>query len=123
MNAVEKPTVDRKTVLTKALLNAAEQLKINQTDLAEVIGVHRTVISKWKKNPELDPESKSGELALLFIRLYRALFALNGGDLEWMRHFLKSPNKVTGGVPGEQIKNVQGLVRVVQVVDALRGKV
>lgn len=122
MTAVlEKPTVDRKVVLTKALLNAAEQLKINQSDLAEIIGVHRTAISKWKKNPDLDPQSKSGELALLFIRLYRALFALNGGDLEWMRHFLKSPNTMTGGVPGEQIKNVQGLVRVLQYVDAIRG--
>ena len=120
---LKQPVVDRKVVLTKALLNAAEQLKLNQTELAAIIGVHRTAISKFKKNHDLDPESKSGELALLFIRLYRALYAINGGDLDWMRLFLNSPNRVTGAVPLEQIKNIQGLVQVLQYVDAIRGKV
>lgn len=124
MNAIlKKPLVDRKAVLTKAVLNAANELNINQNDLAAIIGVHRTAISKFKKNPDLDPESKSGELALLFIRLHGALLTLNGGDLEFIHHFLNSPNRVTGGVPVEQIKNVQGLVRVVQFLDALRGKI
>lgn len=124
MTAVLKqPPVNKNAVLTKAVLNAAEHLKISQTDLAEIIGVHRTAISKLKKTPDLDPTSKSGELALLFIRMYRALFAINGGDFVWMQHFINSPNLVTGGVPLEQMKTVEGLVRVVQYVDAIRGKV
>ncbi|QIC71727.1 MULTISPECIES: MbcA/ParS/Xre antitoxin family protein [Acinetobacter] len=120
-DVVERPKVDRKAVLSKALLNAADQLKINQADLAEVIGVHRTAISKLKKKPDLDPDSKAGELAVLFIRLYRGVYALNGGNQDWMLRFLNSPNKATGGVPAQQIKTVQGLVHVVQYLDAMPG--
>ena len=35
---------------------------------------------------------------------------------------MRTPNKVTGGVPAEQIKSVEGLVTVLQFVDAIRGK-
>ncbi|TVQ68528.1 MAG: DUF2384 domain-containing protein, partial [Chromatiaceae bacterium] len=57
------------------------------------------------------------------IRLARALFALTGGDEDWVRHFVRSPNKVTGGIPAEQIETIQGLMSVLQFVDAIRGKV
>ena len=88
-----------------------------------MLGVHRTAISRLKQNPSLDPASKQGELALLLVRMARALFALTGGDQVWIRHFMRSPNKVTGGVPAEQIASIQGLVSVVQFVDAMRGKI
>jgi hypothetical protein len=110
-------------VLAKASLNAAEQLGLNQTELAAVLGVHRTAVSRLKQQPAIDPESKQGELALLFVRMARALFALTGGDIEWMRHFMRTPNTVTGGVPAQQIASIQGLMTVLQFVDAVRGKV
>lgn len=107
-------------VLAKAVLKASEQLGLKQAELAAVLGVHRTAISRLK---ELDPRSKQGELALLLVRMARALFALTGGDKEWMHHFMRSPNQVTGGVPVQQIESIQGLMTVVQFVDAIRGKV
>ncbi|MBK9468295.1 MAG: DUF2384 domain-containing protein, partial [Gammaproteobacteria bacterium] len=57
------------------------------------------------------------------VRLARALFALTGGDQDWIRHFMRTPNKVTGGIPARQIESIQGLVTVLQFVDAIRGKV
>jgi hypothetical protein len=69
------------------------------------------------------PDSKQGELALLLIRAARALFALTGGDEDWIRHFMRSPNHLTGGIPAEQVQTVQGLVRVLTCLDALRGKI
>lgn len=116
-----KPTAD--LVLAKALLNAAQQLGLNQAELAQVLGVHRTAVSRLKQQLSLDPSSKQGELALLLIRLARALFAVTGGDPVWMRHFMQSPNQITGQIPAQQIHSIQGLVTVVQFLDAIRGKV
>lgn len=111
------------SVLTKAFLNAGSQLGLNQADLADVLGVDRTAISRLKSSKHLDPRSKQGELALLLIRFARALHVLTGGDKDWMQHFMCSPNLVTGGIPREQIKTIGGLMAVVNFVDAMRGKV
>ena len=119
--AQSKPTSDH--VLAKAVLRAAEQLGLSQSALAEVLGVHRTTITQLKKNLKLDPTSKQGELALLLIRLARALFALTGGDQVWIQHFMRTPNRATGGVPAEQVTRLEGLLAVLRFVDGMRGKV
>ena len=123
MPAVQQLKAKPDAVLAKAALNAAAELGLKQADLAAVLGLHRTAVSRLKRNPALDPESKQGELALMLVRLARALFALTGGDEAWIRHFMQTANKITGGVPAEQIKSVEGLVTVLQFVDAIRGKV
>lgn len=123
MTALVQPTVMPDAVLAKAVLRASEQLGLKQAELAAVLGVHRTAISRLKQNPSLDPESKQGELALLLLRMARALFALTGGDQDWIQHFMRSPNKITGGIPVKQIESIQGLICVLQFVDAIRGKV
>lgn len=120
-NTVPVPAPD--AVLAKAVLRAAEQLGLRQAGLADVLGMHRTAISRMKTAQSLDPASKQGELALLLVRLARALYALTGGDVEWIRHFMHAPNRVTGGVPAEQIATIQGLVTVLRFVDAMRGKI
>lgn len=123
MSALPQNTPTQEAVLAKAVLNAADQLGLKQAELAAVLGVHRTAISRLKQSPSLDPASKQGELALLVIRIARALFALTGGDPAWIRHFMHSPNKITGGIPAQQMQSIQGLIQVVQFVDAIRGKV
>jgi len=123
MSVLEQTLPTPESVLAKAVLNAAEQLGLKQAELAATLGVHRTAISRLKQNQSLDPKSKQGEIALLVIRIARALFALTGGDKEWIKHFMKTHNKITGDVPAEQIKSIQGLMTVVQFVDAIRGKV
>lgn len=115
-----KPLPD--AVLAKAVLRAADQLGLRQADLAAVLGVHRTAISRLKQNPSLDPASKQGELAVLLLRLARALYTLAGGDPDWIRHFMHTPNRVTGGIPARQIESIQGLMTVLQFTDAIRGK-
>lgn len=123
MVALEKLQPSPHAVLAKAVLAAADQLGLKQAQLARVLGLHRTAISRLKSSPSLDPASKAGELALLLIRTARALFALTGGDIEWIRHFMHSHNTITDGTPAQQIESIQGLVTVLQCVDALRGKV
>ena len=115
-NLVREP--DARRVLALALVNAGKELGLTQADVGAVIGRDRTALSRG----QLDPASKSGELALLLIRAYRALFALVGGDRVAMRHWMRAENLHTGGVPFEQIRSVQGLSRVVEYLDAIRGR-
>lgn len=123
MSAQPEQRPDQAAVLCKALFNVAGQLTLKQEELGKVVGINRTSISKLKQKGVLDPKSKQGELALLLIRAARALYALSGGDQAWIKHFMRSNNKLTGGVPAEQIQSVQGLMRVVTYLDAIRGKV
>lgn len=123
MSALMQQKPEPGQVLAKALINAAEQIGLKQEELAAVIGLHRTGITRLKKSMNLDPSSKTGELALLLIRAARALYALSGGDQDSMKHFMRSRNRITHGIPAEQIQNIQGLTRVVQFLDGIRGKV
>ena len=114
---------DPAAVLCKALFNVSDQLTLKQEELGNVVGINRTSISRLKHKGTLDPNSKQGELARLLIRAARALFALTGGDQDWIKHFMRSNNKLTGGIPAEQIQTIQGLMRVVTYLDAMRGKI
>ncbi|NMG33980.1 DUF2384 domain-containing protein [Azoarcus sp. TTM-91] len=109
---------DPAEVLGRALMNAGKELGLTQAALGAVVGKDRSAISRGG----IDPASKPGELALLLIRAYRALFVLVGGEPGQMRHWMQTHNLHTGGVPAEQVASVQGLLRVVEYLDAMRGK-
>lgn len=123
MSAQLKATPDKAAVLGKALLNSANQLGLKPTELGAALGLHRSGISRLKSNPSLDPASKQGEIAMMIIRITRALHALTGGDSAWMQHFMHTPNKETGGIPAEQIATLTGLTTVLRFTDAIRAKV
>lgn len=118
MSVALAPRPDPSAVLAEAFLNAGRTLGMTQAELGQVVGRDRSALSRGR----LDPASKSGELALLFIRIHRALFALMGGDAALMRHWMSTDNRHTGGVPHEQIGTIQGLVQVLEYLDAMRGK-
>ena len=122
MTALLQPVSTPDEVLAKAVLNAADQLGLKQAELAAVLGIHRTAVSRLKQALSLDPKSKQGELALLLIRIARAVYALTGGDAAWIKHFMHSPNQLTGGIPAQQVQTVHGLMQALHFVDAIRGK-
>lgn len=113
---------DSSTVLVKALLAAASRLGLRQRDVAAVIGTSEASMSRLQRGRGIDPASKEGELALLFLRMYRSLDALVGGDDAQGRAWLEAPNAHLGGVPADRIASVEGLVDVVQYLDAIRGR-
>lgn len=112
---------DRGTVLTKAVFRASERLGLAQKDLAQVLGVSPATVSRFSRRP-LDPDSKEGELALLFLRAYRSLDTLVGGDAAKGQGWLHAPNVHLGGVPAGLLVTISGLVHVVEYLDAMRGK-
>jgi hypothetical protein len=116
------PSLDPAEVLAKAVRSAALRLGLRSRQLAQVIGSSEASISRLSRQRGLHPESKEGELALLFLRVYRSLDALVGGDDAKAREWIGAVNAHLGGVPIERMTTVEGLVDVVQYLDAMRGR-
>ena len=108
-------------VLTKATCRAAALLHVSNAALADVLGVSASTVSRLGEGRPIDPESPPGESALLFLRIFRGLDALLG-DAESCRRWLEAENTHLGGVPAELIRKVEGLVHVIEYLDAIRGK-
>jgi antitoxin Xre/MbcA/ParS-like protein len=109
---------DPSDVLGRSAYAAGEYLGLNKAQVGYVVGRDRSSIDR----SGIAPDSKSGQLALIMVRVYRSLYALMGGDKDNMQHFMSTPNQGTGGVPAEQIQDVEGLVRVCHYLDAVRGR-
>jgi len=109
-------------VLTRAVISAANRLGVRSRQLAQVLGTSEASVSRFKGGRVIDPDSKQGELALLFLRLFRSLDALMGGDEAKARAWFGAENTHVGGVPAERIRRVEGLVDVIQYLDAMRGR-
>ena len=113
------PATDPGRVLTRAALRAAEILDVPQRTLAEIIGVSASTISRAARAP-LDPGSKPGQLAALWVRVFRSLDAIVGNDAAKVATWMSSYNQALNGVPRELIESPQGLVMTLQYVDAMR---
>jgi hypothetical protein len=122
--AIQASAVSQAAVVTKATLNAASKLRITNKLLANIIGVSEATVSRmYSGRYLLQPEQKSFELAVLFVRLYRSLDAIVGGDDAVASTWLKSRNTVLDGEPIAFIQTVPGLMNVIQYLDARRAVV
>ena len=112
-------------VLTKALIRAADRLDVSQKVLASVIGVSEAVVSRMRSGTfVLDRNAgKAFELAALFVRLYRSLDAIVGGDETVAKAWMRNPNTVLRQPPIDIIQKVQGLLEVLHYLDARRAPV
>ena len=117
--AVITTSADPEQTLSKAYLAAGKKLGLTQSELGDVIGRNRSALYRGG----ISPQSKQGELALLLIRIYRSLFVLVGDDRENLKHWMKTENNHTGGIPLEQVKTIPGIMLVLEYLDAMRGKV
>jgi transcriptional regulator with XRE-family HTH domain len=117
-------TAAKGRTLSKATLRAAESLGLTQSELAPILGVSTSTVSRLASGAlVLAQEQKTWELAALFVRLYRSLDALVGSNQGQARAWLDSANAGLGGVPRNLIARTEGLVRVVQYLDAARGRI
>ena len=67
----------------------------------------------------IDPDSEQGKRALSLIRISIALEMLNGGNVEMIHHFMRNKNFLTRGVPVEQVQHPEGLVQILEFVEAI----
>ncbi len=108
-------------VLTKAALRAAEQLGMTNKSFANVIGVSEATVSRMRSgNYTLQRGQKPFELAILFVRFYRSLDAIVGGD-QWVASaWLKNRNAALDSEPLTLIQTVPGLMNAIHYLDARR---
>jgi len=115
---------DKAAVLTKAVLRAATQLGLTNKLLATVIGLSEATVSRMRAGEYvLQPGHKPFELAVLFVRLYRSLDAIVGGDDRVAGAWLKNRNSLLDAEPLALIQTVAGLMNVIQYLDARRAVV
>lgn len=125
--------------VSKAIGRAADWLGISNAELAAVIGKSSPTITRLKRGQyTLNPQTKTYELAIQFLRVYRSLFAFAGGDQNWAQDWLRQPNiglaglapedyarssedlTSMGRVPISEMKDIEGLLNVADYLDARR---
>ena len=110
-------------VLGKALARGSALLGLSQREVAVAIGTSDATVSRvFAGRRGIDPMTKEGELAALLLRVYRSLDALVGGDDRAARAWLRAPNTHLGAAPATLLASVEGLVRVAEYLDAMRGR-
>ncbi|MEP9354210.1 antitoxin Xre/MbcA/ParS toxin-binding domain-containing protein [Xanthobacter sp. KR7-65] len=108
-------------VVTKAVLRAAERLAVSAATLAAIIGLSPASLTRMKKGEfTLEAGTKPFELAILFVRLFRSLDAIAGGDERIARAWLTNPNTALDATPLDKIRTIPGLMDVIAYLDARR---
>jgi uncharacterized protein (DUF2384 family) len=111
-------------VVTKAATRAADRLGLKNNVLCKIIGLSEPTISRMRKGRYvIDPNHKSFELALLFVRLYRSLDAVVGGDDTVAADWLTNNNTALSGKPIDLIQSISGLISVITYLDSRRAVV
>ena len=117
-------TPTQSAAVTKAVLRAAARLGASNRTLARILGVSEASVSRMGSGAyALSADDKAFELALLFVRLFRSLDSITGGDEAVARAWLRNENLVLGGTPIALIETVPGLVNVLGYLDARRALV
>jgi len=111
-------------IVSKAAIRAAERLGVSQRDLGTIIGVSESTVSRIKTGDfPLDRDPKAFELSLLFVRLYRSLDAIVGGDTQAAASWLRSFNTALDTRPIDAIQSITGLVNVIGYLDSRRAPI
>lgn len=111
-------------VVTKATVVAADRLGLSTRTLAGIVGVSEESVSRMKRLDHLlEKGTKPFELALLLLRLFRALDAITGGNERVARAWLKNHNTALAAIPADKILTVSGLTDVLAYLDTRRALV
>lgn len=112
---------DKSAVASRAMLRAADLLGLSARELAGIVGVSEATLSRLKHDPHSARlPGKAYELALLFIRLFRSLDAITGGDERSSKAWMRAGNSVLGDTPLRRIRTIEGLTHVLAYLDARR---
>lgn len=115
-------SISDSVIVAKAMVRAADRLEVQNRLLARIIGLSEATISRLRKGDYV-LDGKALELAIMFIRLYRSLDAVVGGDDAVAKAWLKNRNSALKDTPLALIQTVSGLTDVLHYLDARRAVV
>jgi hypothetical protein len=124
--AVKRPAqhTDSAAVLTKAVVKAAARLDVTAKALSAILGLSEASVSRMKQGEfVLEAGTKPFELGVMFVRFFRSLDAIVGGDETVARSWLKNRNLVLDGRPLDRISTIAGLTDAIAYLDARRALV
>ncbi|MDQ2632182.1 MAG: MbcA/ParS/Xre antitoxin family protein [Pseudomonadota bacterium] len=111
-------------VLTEAVIRAADQLGVSARSLSAILGVSEATVSRMRRRDFLlERGTKPFELGVLFVRLFRSLDAIVGGDETVARAWIKNPNLALEARPLDKILTIAGLIDVIAYLDSRRALV
>ena len=112
---------DPASVLSKAAVRAADRLGLTRAEFARILGVSPATASRlYSGGYRLDARRKEWEFALLLVRAFRSLDSIVGEE-QSARQWLAGENRALNARPIDLLRDTEGLVRVVQYLDASRG--
>jgi len=109
-------------VLGKAVFRASQALGLSGAELSTVIGVSPSSVSRLNDG-QYTLSGKPFELAACLVRVFRSLDAIVHGDSTSMTAWMASQNTHLHAVPKDEVKSAQGLVRVMNYLDATRAPI
>ena len=115
-----RPREDQ-ALVTVAVTRAADAMGVKAAALARVLGVSAPSVSRMPEAYQLKQGRKEWELALMFLRVFRSLDAMLGGNRAQMAAWLTAENDHLQGRPLELIQSIEGIGRVAGYLDAMRG--
>ena len=116
------PLPSDSVIVAKAMVRAADRLEVQNRLLARIIGLSEATISRLRKGDYM-LDGKAFELAIMFIRVYRSLDAVVGGDDAVAKAWLRNRNSALKDSPLALIQTVAGLTDVLHYLDARRAVV
>jgi len=124
MKPMEQPAAVPEKVLSTAVLKAAAILDINQSMLAKILGISPPTVSRLFSGEYTLRAARRNEwdLAILFVRVFRSLDALVGHG-ESARQWLQGHNKALNAKPIDLMVKIDGIVNVLNYLDAYRGRI
>lgn len=118
---IAQSSVHRAAILTKAFIRAGDKLDLNNSILSRIVGVSGPTVTRMRQGAyTLEDGAKPFELAAIFVRMYRSLDAIVGGDDAVAAKWLRASNIVLQDKPINMIQKVVGLNNVLQYLDTRR---
>jgi len=109
-------------VLSKSVFRASQALGLSGAELATVIGVSPSSVSRLNDG-QYTLSGKPFELAACLVRVFRSLDAIVHGDGTSMKAWMVNQNTHLNSTPKDEVKSAQGLVRVMNYLDAARAPI
>ncbi|WP_299753346.1 antitoxin Xre-like helix-turn-helix domain-containing protein [uncultured Boseongicola sp.] len=109
-------------VLGKSVFRASQALGLSGAELATVIGVSPSSVSRLNDG-QYKLSGKPFELAACLVRVFRSLDAIVHGDGTSMKAWMVNQNTHLNSTPKDEVKSAQGLVRVMNYLDAARAPI